>query len=533
MDDAIAKLGSEPISVDAPTGISIRYEPEFEQLQAEIDKLESVNAVPVNWGEVVEVGARILDKKSKDLLVACYMCHGLFDRNGFEGLTNGLTILSDLITTYWDTLFPELKRQRARVAALEWLVERLAPQVTVRKPGSTERDAVKSCKLLVEQLDEVLKNKLGEQAIAWGELYRPLRDYEADFSREEERKQKAKEEARKEPAPMQTPAQPAGVAAVLSPSTTEILSDQDANKALRSCQDILRKVATYVRGKNLADPFPYRLLRMSTWLDVELPPVQGNLTQIRQIPADRLDFFNQQLQAGNHALLINEVESSFGNAPFWLDAHRFTAMALESLGHMDAQRAVICDLAAFLRRFPKLLEFQFMGGKPFADDQTRLWIETNVLTGPDAGSGLSTPSAAGTTENTLWLELSREARQFAVKGKFREGVNVFQERRRQAVSRRDRFLCDLHQARFCQEAGYVEVAIPQLESLDEEGERYHLEEWEPDLSLQIAALLLVCYTKTQVNNELSAARTARVERMRSRVSRLDAAMAFDLITKTK
>jgi len=275
------------------------------------------------------------------------------------------------------------------------------------------------------------------------------------------------------------------------------------------------------------------LLRMSTWLDVELPPVQGNLTQIRQIPADRLDFFNQQLQAGNHALLINEVESSFGNAPFWLDAHRFTAMALESLGHMDAQRAVICDLAAFLRRFPKLLEFQFMGGKPFADDQTRLWIETNVLTGPDAGSGLSTPSAAGTTENTLWLELSREARQFAVKGKFREGVNVFQERRRQAVSRRDRFLCDLHQARFCQEAGYVEVAIPQLESLDEEGERYHLEEWEPDLSLQIAALLLVCYTKTQVNNELSAARTARVERMRSRVSRLDAAMAFDLITKTK
>ena len=92
---------------------------------------------------------------------------------------------------------------------------------------------------------------------------------------------------------------------------------------------------------------------------------------------------------------------------------------------------------------------------------------------------------------------------------------------------------DLHQARFCQEAGYVEVAIPQLESLDDEAEHFHLEEWEPALSLQIAALLLVCYTKIQGKAELSAERAVRLERMRSRVSRLDAAKAFDLITDTK
>ena len=117
----------------------------------------------------------------------------------------------------------------------------------------------------------------------------------------------------------------------------------------------------------------------------------------------------------------------------------------------------------------------------------------------------------------------------ATKGKFKEGVALFQEGRRQANSRRERFLWDLHQARYCQEAGHVDVAIPQLESLDDEADRYHLEEWEPELSLQIAALLLVCYTKTKGQAQMSAERAGRMERVRSRVSRLDAAAALDLL----
>jgi type VI secretion system protein VasJ len=527
MDEALAKLGTEAVSADAPAGISVRYDPEFEQLQEEIAKLESVDAVPVNWGEVVDIGTRLLGEKSKDLLVACYVCHGLYDRNGYAGLAIGLTIISDIIDTYWDTLFPELKRQRARVAALEWLVGRLGVLVPARKPKPAERDAIATSRALLEQLEEVLKVKLGEQAVAWGELYRPLRDYDADFSQEETKQQRAREAQQQEPE--SSTAQGGTVTPVPVSSPQEITSDQDVNKSLRSCQDILKNVATYQRGKNLADPIPYRLLRVATWIDLEVPPAQNNMTQIRQVPAERLEFLMQQVAADNHALLINEVESSFANAPFWLDANRLIAMALEALGHMEAQKAVICELAILLRRLPELLDYQFMGGQPFADDLTRLWIENDVL----AGDETSLASAPGDTGNSQWLEVSGKARQLATKGKFREGVNMFQEGRRQAGSRRERFMWDLHQARFCQEAGYVEVAIPQLESLDDESEQFHLEEWEPALSLQIAALLLVCYTKSEGKTGLSADRAARLERMRSRVSRLDAAMALDLITKTK
>jgi type VI secretion system protein VasJ len=512
----------------------MRYEPEFEQLQDEIAKLESIHGEFVNWDAVVEIGGGILGDKSKDILVACYFCRGLYECDGYSGLAQGLSILRDLVKNFWDTLYPELKRLRARVSALGWLTEKLSKRVSEHKPKPTEQEAVESCKSLVEQLEGLLKEKLGERAdgIVWGELYRPLRDYAADLAREEAKKAQAKKEAHS--VPKSAHATPAAKTATVAPSQVappprEFSTQQDVEKSLRTCQDILRKAAAFKREKSLADPLAYRLLRMATWMDLELPPVQNNMSQIRQIPAERLDFLQQQVEAGNHMSLINEVESSFAKAPFWLDAHRLTAMALESLGHLEAQKAVIADLAALLRRLPRLIDYQFMGGQPFADDLTRLWIDNNVIGGAQTKGGTT-----GNTANTAdmpWLEASKEATQLATKGKFREGMAILQAGRRQAASRRERFLWDLHQARFCQEAGYIEIAMHQLESLNDEAEHYQLEEWEPDFSLEIAIALLACYKKLEGKNTLSVERINRQERMQSKISRLDATRALDLIAK--
>ena len=43
MDEAFAQRLSNPISTDAPAGVSNRYEPEYEQLQAEIVSEQAVN----------------------------------------------------------------------------------------------------------------------------------------------------------------------------------------------------------------------------------------------------------------------------------------------------------------------------------------------------------------------------------------------------------------------------------------------------------------------------------------------------------
>jgi type VI secretion system protein VasJ len=54
------------------------------------------------------------------------------------------------------------------------------------------------------------------------------------------------------------------------------------------------------------------------------------------------------------------------------------------------------------------------------------------------------------------------------------------------VNRRDRFLGRLYLARLCAEAGRQDLALPQLEGLDEEGRKFALDEWEPSLAAEIA-----------------------------------------------
>jgi type VI secretion system protein VasJ len=189
---------------------------------------------------------------------------------------------------------------------------------------------------------------------------------------------------------------------------------------------------------------------------------------------------------------------------------------------------VIDDLGTLLRRFPRLSDCKFAGGRGFADDLTRVWIQASVLVG-GANQDESPVSAAA---DTGLREAGREAKTLAAKGKFKDAVDVLREGRKQAGSGRERFLWDLQQATFWQETGHLEIAVAQLESLDEEAQLHRLEQWEPELSVQIAALLLVCYTNMENNGALTPERVAHKERVQSRLSRLDSARAMDLIKKT-
>ncbi len=540
MDKELLQLGTEPVSADAPTGIAVRYEPEFEQLQAEMSKLEAVSGASIHWDDVVNISSGILADKSKDLLVSCYLCHGLYEKHGYAGLSDGLMILAGLVDTFWENLFPEMKRKRARIGAIEWLVERLGPLVSERKPKAGDQEAIAICKRTLEQLEVMFAEKLGDQAVSLSDLYRPVRDYDSNFVKQT-KKQASDSQASTTDAASghQKPDTLDGQKKESTPPVNQdagpqtIASERDVNKAMRSCRETLRNVATFQRSAKISDPLSYRLLRMATWLNVQLPIIKNNLTEVRQIPPERLTFIMSQVQAGDHIQIIQAVEDSLFNAPFWLDAHRLTATALESLGHKEAQQAVIIGLATFLRRFPALLDCKFVGEVPFADDETRQWIDNEVATGGSMSVGSVLVNSIESSEGAApWLEVSDTANSLAEKGKIKEAIKGFQDGRQQASSRRDRFLWDLYLARFCQGAGHYGVAISLLEFLDDEVNRYQLEDWEPDLSLEIALLMLVCYDKLGIG-KLTPERSQRQQLMLSRVSRLDTAIAIGLQKKTK
>ncbi len=64
--------------------------------------------------------------ENKDLLIASYLAGSLLEAEGPEGLDTGLGIVADLLQTYWDSLFPSLKRLRARRNAVQWLIDRIS-----------------------------------------------------------------------------------------------------------------------------------------------------------------------------------------------------------------------------------------------------------------------------------------------------------------------------------------------------------------------------------------------------------------------
>ena len=101
-DHQYASLGIDPVSGDSPCGENVRYEPVFEELEAELAKQESLSSETVDWNRVADLSASILKDSSKDLLVAAYLCHALLIKEGYSGLAVGLKILGDLVENQRD-----------------------------------------------------------------------------------------------------------------------------------------------------------------------------------------------------------------------------------------------------------------------------------------------------------------------------------------------------------------------------------------------------------------------------------------------
>jgi type VI secretion system ImpA family protein len=128
-----------PISEKEPAGRSIRWEQDFEDLKeamrseysAEapkplddngedepsvmsdtVRKLEEMHERPTtkqaDWGKAIELGTKILLRKSKDLQVVAFMTESWAHLRGLEGICDGLDLLVAMHETFWEDAYPRL-----------------------------------------------------------------------------------------------------------------------------------------------------------------------------------------------------------------------------------------------------------------------------------------------------------------------------------------------------------------------------------------------------------------------------------------
>ncbi|MCY1080022.1 type VI secretion system protein TssA [Archangium lansingense] len=125
----------QPISPEAPSGRSLRYEPLYQQIREarredDASLPQGVWQAPLkraDWALVGELCQQALTRESKDLQLSVWLTEAWLMQRGFAGLPWGLRLSTALLERFWDTLWPILDGDdaEARLAPLKWLDDRL------------------------------------------------------------------------------------------------------------------------------------------------------------------------------------------------------------------------------------------------------------------------------------------------------------------------------------------------------------------------------------------------------------------------
>jgi type VI secretion system protein VasJ len=425
-------------------------------------------------------------------------------------------VLNGLLATFWVGLVPELRRLRARIAALEWLGGRLEKSLSSRPdPDPADRDALEQAIEGLQRLADDPDRRFGGDTPNLAPAIRALRDKLATIPEPAAPEPAAPESAPPPAAATATASEPAAAAVPPPPPAPEPEPEPDdpasVAEALVAMRERQLAFAAILCAADPTDPRGYLLRREALWHDQQ-PPLPGGGARAQDGVLAELE---RDLEAGEYERVLARTEALLGDHPLWLDLQLTTVRALEGLGrrYARARAAVVESLAFLVRRLPQLAQKQKAKDERFASQPTLVWLANEVLTAA-ASDDANAPATVGS-----------EARKLVARGQLGEAMRLLTQRIDATASRRGRFVLRLDLAQLCIEAGRLELAVPQLEQLEQEVSHFSLEEWEPDLATRVVRSLWQCCVGPTAAPTLA----DRGKDIYARLCRLDPAAAVSAI----
>ena len=106
----------KPIKGEQPAGVDLRrsddniYKEILEAKQEDdttgLSESEKKYAKKADWAKVTKLCYDALISKSKDLELAAWLTHSLFECEGINGLTTGLRVVRNILSEYWEDAYP-------------------------------------------------------------------------------------------------------------------------------------------------------------------------------------------------------------------------------------------------------------------------------------------------------------------------------------------------------------------------------------------------------------------------------------------
>lgn len=446
--ELVARL-LQPIRVDAPAGDDLRYdnrvdvikEARREDLDLPTNNAEAKRKL-ADWPQVVTLTTTLLTEETKDLQLAAWLCEGLLHKDGYSGLTTGLTAFQGLLDTFWDTVYPlpEDGDDELRLGPIEWIGSKLSIPLRMTSfgplsvtflqmeaarllptEGEAEQDAEKRVvrataiedgKPTPEAVDAMVGalNKVAVRAMLsdLDELRAAIVSLEksADVRFgssapslsgirtvvDELRRYGATLLARKleedpDPEIIETVDESAPVLGEDgAPISIEPVNRADATNRLAV-------IARWLRADDPTNPAPYLLLRGFRWgelranapdLDAKLLEAPATVTRSR-LKALLLDGkWNELLEQSEGLMALSAGRG-------WLDLQRYALTACANLGgnYEPVAAAIQSELRALLTALPQLSRMTLMDDTPTANDETRDWLASEALQ-PHAGDTSAT-----------------------------------------------------------------------------------------------------------------------------------------------
>jgi len=513
---AIVDRCAAPIPGDNPCGEPATYDPDYEEAKTEVQKLTAMSSAEdsIDWKKVVECSSRVLADKSKDLTISGYLCIGLVMTDGYSGLAAGLDIFGRLLDKYWDGLYPPLKKIKVRALAVRLIDDRIGDLIASRDPTAEDAEAIRHAGEAIEKIRKLIPEKFGAEAPSTRNLFEAIG----------ERTEKAGPAAPPPPKPGEqvAAAPPPAAAAPAQPPT-------QAPESAAEAMNAIRRMVAIIREGEPTGSAAYRLLRCIKWDPLKQEPPSPEEDGKTRVPAPRAAVrtaLENLVEAANWQGLLLASEAAFADASgtFWLDLQRFACTALQELGpdYDGIRKAILSETALLLQRLPNLVSLNFADSTPFADDQTGMWIESDVNR-PGQDAPTAAPKRIDTGEDESLEADLKEARK-KIKDKDLQGaMELLQAGIDAAPSRRRKFIRKLAAAKLCLKAGRPAWAVALLEGLDQETDRLTLEQWEPQLCADVWETLYLCYRKLLASKKVEMAETLmeRSVRARDKLLRID------------
>lgn len=484
----LSELGRHPISTDKPAGVDIRYDPAFDELQTEVDKLSSPAAAgSVDWEKVCRFASEILMNRSKDLVTAGYLAVSLIYRRRNDGFAMGLMLYLDLLEHFWEDLYPTKQRARGRIRAIEWWAEKTEIALKQQKEISFPPVQLDLIRNNLNRLEIFLSERLENAPSLVG-----IREFLIGFSHEAEEQSRSEQrmisvsETEEE-----APQAHAGTEENLpgeSSFTRGLMSSQDAANGLQDGINRIREASFYLWQQDLSVPICYRMTRKAAWYSVEdLPPTINGRTRIPPPTTVEKNLLFDLRNKGDAEALLKAAEARLTQYIFWLDLNRLSAEALSRLGTRfeKAHQAVCQETAFLLHRLPGLESLSFSDGTPFATPETRQWLESVVC----RGASVTEAPLPFPDTNLVEMEAAigkniEEIQLLLRKGKLIEAMEDVQEKLRAASSRREMLLWRLALTRMLVDIGKPKLAMPHIDQILMDMDRHQLEEYEPLLAMR-------------------------------------------------